>query len=91
MKVEKVNKINVEKIKELKVKTMNLKDERQKGKTTYKIWDIVVVTILAVLADCNEWQEIVDYAEEEKDFLKLTGGIPSAKTYEKVISMVDSN
>ena len=95
MKVEKVNEINVEKIKELKVKTMNLKDERQKGKTTYKIWDIVVVTILAVLADCNEWQEIVDYAEEEKDFLKsflkLTGGIPSAKTYERVISMVDSN
>ena len=95
MKVEKVNKINVEKIKELKVKTMNLKDERQKGKTTYKIWDIVVVTILAVLADCNEWQEIADYAEEEKDFLKsflkLTGGIPSAKTYERVISMVNSN
>jgi predicted transposase YbfD/YdcC len=95
MKVEKVNEINVEKIKELKVKTMNLKDERQKGKTTYKIWDIVVVTILAVLADCNEWQEIVDYAEEEKNFLKsflkLTGGIPSAKTYERVISMVDSN
>lgn len=95
MKVEKVNKINVEKIKELKVKTMNLKDERQKGKTTYKIWDIVVVTILAVLADCNEWQEIVDYAKEEKDFLKsflkLTGGIPTAKTYERVISMVDSN
>ena len=95
MKVEKVNKINVEKIKELKVKTMNLKDERQKEKTTYKIWDIVVVTILAVLADCNEWQEIVDYAKEEKDFLKsflkLTGGIPTAKTYERVISMVDSN
>ena len=35
MKVEKVNKINVEKIKELKLKTMNSKDERQKGKTTY--------------------------------------------------------
>ena len=91
MKVEKVSEINVEKIKELKVKTMNLKDERQKGKTTYKIWDIVVVTILAVLADCNEWQEIVDYAKEEKDFFKLTGGIPTAKAYERVISMVDSN
>lgn len=53
------------------------------------------MTILAVLADCNEWQEIVDYAKEEKDFLKsflkLTGGIPTAKTYERVISMVDSN
>lgn len=71
-----------------------LKDERQKGKITYKIWDIVVVTILAVLADCNEWEEIEDYAQEEKEFLKkflkLTGGIPSAKTYERVISIIDS-
>ena len=88
-------KIEVEKLKELKVKTMMLKDERQKGKITYKIWDIVVVVILAVLADCNEWEEIADYAKDEKDFLKtflkLTGGIPTAKTYERVISMLDSN
>jgi hypothetical protein len=90
-----IKELDIEKLKELKVKTMKLKDERQKGKKTYKIWDIVVVTILAVLADCNEWQEIFDYAKEEKDFLKsflkLTGGIPSAKTYERVISMIDSN
>ena len=42
-----------------------------------------MVVILAVLADCNEWEEIEDYAKEQKDFLKkflkLTGGIPSAK------------
>lgn len=88
-------KIEVEKLRELKEKTMMLNDERQKGKVTYKIWDIVVVVILAVLADCNEWEEIVDYAKDKKDFLKtflkLTGGIPSAKTYERVISMLDSN
>ena len=70
-----------------------LKDERQKGKIVYKIWDIVVVVILAVLADCDEWEEIEDYAKEQKDFLKkflkLTGGIPSAKTYERVISLID--
>ena len=88
-------KIEVEKLRELKEKTMMLNDERQKGKVTYKIWDIVVVVILAVLADCNEWEEIADYAKDKKDFLKtflkLTGGIPSAKTYERVISMLDSN
>ena len=71
-----------------------LKDERQKGKIVYKIWDIVVVVILAVLADCNEWEEIADYARDKKDFLKkflkLTGGIPTAKTYERVISLIDS-
>lgn len=90
----KIEEIEISKLKELKKNTMMLKDERQKGKITYKIWDIVVVVILAVLADCNEWEEIADYARDEKDFLKkflkLTGGIPSAKTYERVISLIDS-
>lgn len=40
------------------------------------------------------WEEIEDYAKDEKKFLKtflkLTGGIPSAKTYERVISIIDS-
>ena len=89
----KINEIELSKLKELKEKSKMLKDERQKGKVVYKIWDIVVVVILAVLADCNEWEEIEDYAKEQKDFLKkflkLTGGIPSAKTYERVISLID--
>ena len=89
----KIEEIELSKLKELKEKSKMLKDERQKGKVIYKIWDIVVVVILAVLADCNEWEEIEDYAKEErpflKKFLKLTGGIPSAKTYERVISLID--
>ena len=40
------------------------------------------------------WEEIEDYAKDEKKFLKtflkLTGGIPSAKTYERVIGIIDS-
>ena len=43
-----IEEIEIEKLKELKEKSMMLKDERQKGKITYKVWDIVVVTILAV-------------------------------------------
>lgn len=90
----KIKEIEISKLKELKEKSKMLKDERQKGKIVYKIWDIVVVVILAVLADCNEWKEIADYARDKKDFLKkflkLTGGIPTAKTYERVISLIDS-
>ena len=89
-----IKEIEISKLKELKEKSKMLKDERQKGKVVYKIWDIVVVVILAVLADCNEWEEIADYARDEKaflkKFLKLTGGIPTAKTYERVISLIDS-
>lgn len=62
-----IKEIEISKLKELKEKTMMLKDEKQKGKVVYKIWDIVVVVILAVLADCNEWEEIADYAMDEKD------------------------
>ena len=90
----KIKEIEISKLKELQEKSKMLKDERQKGKIVYKIWDIVVVVILAVLADCNEWEEIADYARDKKDFLKkflkLTGGIPTAKTYERVISLIDS-
>ena len=90
----KIKEIEISKLKELKEKSKMLKDERQKGKIVYKIWDIVVVVILAVLADCNEWEEIADYARDKKDFLKkflkLTGEIPTAKTYERVISLIDS-
>ncbi len=78
---------------ELKEKIKMLEDPRQKNKKIYKIWDIVIVVILAVLSDCNEWSEIEDFAYERKDFLKkflkLTGGIPSPRTYERVISMIN--
>lgn len=63
-----IKEVEIEKLRELKVKSMMLNDERQKSKITYKIWDIVVVVILAVLADCNEWDEIEDFAIYEKPF-----------------------
>lgn len=47
----------MEEIIELKEKAKMLEDVRQKNKKVYKIWDIVVVVILAVLSDCNEWIE----------------------------------
>ena len=88
-----IKEIELLKLKELKEKSKMLKDERQKGKVIYKIRDIVVVVILAVLADCNKWEEIEDYAKEKKTFLKkflkLTGGISAAKTYERVINLID--
>lgn len=90
----KIKSIRNTQIKTLKNELKNIKDPRQAGKKIYKLWDIVVVVILAILCDCNEWEEIEDFAKSKKkflsNFLKLTGGIPSAKTYERVISMIDS-
>ncbi len=69
-------------------------DPRQKGKKVYKIWDIVITVFLAVIANCNDWDDIVVFAKSNYNFLrkylKMTGGIPCAKTYERIISCIDA-
>ena len=79
-------------LKQFKEKIKSLSDTRQKGKVKYKIWDIIVVAFLAILGNCNDWEEIHDFAVLKKDWLKnflmLTGGIPSAITYKRVFSII---
>ena len=49
--------------------------------------------ILAVLADCNEWEEIEMFVKTHykwfKSFLQMTGGVPSYQTYENVFAIID--
>lgn len=89
----KLQKVKVNKIKEFKEVCKNIEDSRIPKKTTYKLWDIVTVIFLAVLADCNDWEEIEQFAKIKynwlRSFLQLTGGIPSAKTYERVMAIID--
>ena len=90
-----VKKANKNELIKLKNKAKTLKDKRVKKKCTYKLWDIVCVVILAVLSNCNEWEEIYYFAKTHKKwlktFLKLTGGIPQPSTYERVMSIIDSS
>lgn len=83
-----IEELNYTALKTFKEKIKVLSDGRQKGKVKYKIWDIVVVSFLAILGNCNDWEEIHDFAVLKKDWLKnflmLTGGIPSAITYKRV-------
>lgn len=72
-----------------------IKDPRQQGKIDYKVWDIVIVVFLATICNCNDWDDIVTFAKSKYDFLrkylKMTGGIPSAITYERVIAVIDKD
>lgn len=81
------------KIKQFKEKCKSLTDHRIKKKCSYKIWDVVVVVFLATLARCDDWEEIYYFASSKykwlKSFLQLTGGIPSAKSYERIISVLN--
>ena len=78
------NKIKVEKI-----------DNRQQGKITYKVWDIVITVFLAVLCNCNDWDDIETFAKSKykflRKYLKMTGGIPTSITYERVIGSISKN
>lgn len=87
-----INDLNYDALRTFKNNIKKLTDSRQKGKVKYKIWDIVVVSFLATLANCNDWEEIHDFAVLKKPWLKqflmLSGGIPSAITYKRVFSII---
>ena len=87
-----LDELNYDALKQFKERIKDLSDTRQKGKIKYKIWDIIVVSFLAILGNCNDWKEIREFAIAKKSWLKsflmLTGGIPSAITYKRVFSII---
>lgn len=90
-KIEDVDKAAMKRLKE-KLKTLT--DSRIQKKTKFKIWDIIICTILAVLFNANDWEDIHDFVETHykwlREFLLMTGGIPCTKTYERVFAIIDS-
>ena len=90
-KIEDVDKAAMKKLKE---QLKGLTDSRIKKKTKFKIWDIIICTILAVLFNANDWEDVHDFVEEHykwlREFLLMTGGIPCTKTYERVFAIIDS-
>ena len=89
--IKSIKDLNEKILKQLKESLKDLNDTRQKGKIGYKIWDIVVCVIVSVLCGKHSWEEIEDFVNEKYDFfkkfLKMTGGVPSYKTY-KIFWMV---
>ena len=69
------------------------KDNREQYKVKHKMEDIVMITFLALMSNANEWTEIHNFAiHHEKwlrKFLKLTNGIPSHDTIQRVISILN--
>ena len=59
----------------------------------HKLIDIIVITLCAMLAKCDTWEEIADFATEQheffKQFLELPNGIPSHDTINRTFSLID--
>ena len=68
-------------------------DTRYAPNVKHKMEDIILITLFAVLAKCNEWTEIEMFAHKKEEWLKkileLPNGIPSHDTIQRVISLLN--
>ena len=68
-------------------------DTRYQPNVKHKIEDIILITLFAVLAKCDEWTEIESFAQKKENWLKkyleLPNGIPSHDTIQRVISILN--
>jgi predicted transposase YbfD/YdcC len=70
-----------------------LHDPRRRRRCRHRLLDIVAIAICAVIANCNDWQEIEVFARARLDwlrrFLALPNGVPSHDTFERVFDRID--
>lgn len=68
-------------------------DPRQSWKIEHKLTDILLLTICAVIAGCEGWEEIEDFGNERVDWLKQYGefesGIPSHHRIARVVAAIN--
>jgi predicted transposase YbfD/YdcC len=69
------------------------RDTRQEWKVLHKLSEVVLIVLLALLANADEWELIEDfaYANEEtlREYMTLENGIPSHDTIQRVMSIID--
>ena len=73
--------------------TKKLDDTREQYKIKHNMSDIVIITLLGILANANTWNEIYCFAVSHetwlKSFLELPSGIPSHDTIQRVIAIIN--
>jgi predicted transposase YbfD/YdcC len=70
-----------------------LKDPRVKRRKKHLLMDIIAIAICAVIAGCDDWQQIETFGDNRREWLKqflpLANGIPSHDTFERVFDRID--
>jgi len=68
-------------------------DPRVPEQVHFILSETVLIVLLGVLSNCNEWEEIKLFADAHeawlKKFLKLEYGIPSIRTMQRVMESID--
>lgn len=70
-----------------------LKDPRVVGRSQHLLRDIIVLAICGVIANCDDWEDIVLFAQKRlawfQRFLQLPNGVPAHDTFERVFAKLD--
>jgi len=70
-----------------------LKDPRVRKRTEHRLIDIIAIALCGVIANCDGWTDIMDFAHSRlawfQRFLKLPNGIPAHDTFERVFAKID--
>jgi predicted transposase YbfD/YdcC len=70
-----------------------LRDPRRRHLRRHLLIDLVVLTLCAVIAGANDWQQVVAFGRARRawleSFLALPNGIPSHDTLERVFDRLD--
>jgi predicted transposase YbfD/YdcC len=68
-------------------------DPRREHMRLHNLWDIIAITILAVIAGADSWVEVANYGLSKVDwlrsFLELPNGIPSHDTFNRVFALLN--
>lgn len=71
----------------------SIEDPRVKGRCTYPLINILVMTLCALIANCDDWESIALFAKERRrwlnQFIDMSLGIPSPLTFARVFSIID--
>lgn len=69
-------------------------DFRRESQVVHLLSSILVIALCGVLSGADDFEEIAEYGEENKDFLggfiALSGGIPSHDTFRRVFQNMDT-
>lgn len=70
----------------------DMDDPRVVGRCTYRLVEVVVIGICAVLCGAETWTEVEEFGESKRawleQFLRLEQGIPSHDTFRRVFSIL---
>lgn len=71
----------------------DLPDPRSNRNQRYKLFDILAISICAVLSGANDWVNIASFARKKErwlhTFLELPNGLPSHDTFDRVFRLID--